>query len=129
MGGEPKLTTPAVLRLLGAGASGAILIALGDGPLRTKDLTERVRGYTPRTVYRYSAKLAELGIMERHEEPGVPSKVVHSLTDPCGRELFEMLAAYADASLSRLPNGEIDAHPGPRSGCWPTSGNRGWSRS
>lgn len=109
-GRDSKLTTPEVLRLLGAGASGAILMALGDGPLRTKELTERVRGYTPRTVYRYTGKLTELGVIERQEEPGVPSKVVHSLSDPCGRELFELVDAYADASFNRLPNGEIDAH-------------------
>jgi DNA-binding HxlR family transcriptional regulator len=108
--GESKLTTPDVLRLLGAGASGAILMALGEGPLRTKELTERVPGYTPRTVYRYAGKLTELGVIERHEEPGVPSKVVLSLSDPCGRELYELVGTYADASLSRLPNGEIDAH-------------------
>lgn len=85
-------------------------MALGDGPLRTKELTGRVRGYTPRTIYRYAARLAELGIVERQEEPGVPSKVVHSLSEPAGRELFELVGAYADASLSRLANGEIDAH-------------------
>jgi DNA-binding HxlR family transcriptional regulator len=99
-----------VLRLLGAGAAGAILMALGEEPLRTKELTERVRGYTPRTVYRYAGKLAELGVIERHEEPGVPSKVVHSLSDPCGRELYELVNAYADASFTRLRDGEIDAH-------------------
>jgi DNA-binding HxlR family transcriptional regulator len=99
-----------VLRLLGAGASGAILMALGDSGLRTKELTERVRGYTPRTVYRYVGKLTEIGIIERHEEPGVPSKVTHSLTRPCGQELHDLVEAYAAASLSRLPNGEIDAH-------------------
>ncbi|HET9677619.1 MAG TPA: winged helix-turn-helix transcriptional regulator [Solirubrobacterales bacterium] len=107
---EAELTTPGVLRLLGAGASGAIVMALKDGPLRTKELTERVRGYTPRTVYRYANRLTELGVIAREEEPGVPSKVVHSLTEPCGRELFELIDAYADASLTRLPNGEIDAH-------------------
>lgn len=105
-----ELTTSGVLRLLSAGASGAILMALGEGPLRTKELTERVRGYTPRTVYRYTSKLTELGVIKRQEEPGVPSKVVHSLTEPCGRELYELIDAYADASLTRLPNGEIDAH-------------------
>jgi DNA-binding HxlR family transcriptional regulator len=83
-------------------------MALGEGPLRTKELTERVRGYTPRTVYRYASKLNELGVIERQEEPGVPSKVVHSLTDPCGRELHGLVDA--DASLTRLPGGEIDAH-------------------
>ena len=105
-----ELTTPQVLRLLGAGASGAILMALGDGPLRTKELTGRVRGYTPRTVYRYAGRLAELGVIERQEEPGVPSKVVHSLSKPSGQELYELIEAYADASFTRLRGGEIDAH-------------------
>jgi DNA-binding HxlR family transcriptional regulator len=99
-----------VLRLLSGGASGAILMALGGGPLRTKELTERIRGYTPRTVYRYAEKLTAMGVIERQEEPGVPSKVTHSLADPCGRELFDLVDAYANASLTRLPSGEIDAH-------------------
>jgi DNA-binding HxlR family transcriptional regulator len=99
-----------VLRLLGTGAGGTILMALGEGPLRTKELTERVRGYTSRTVYRYAAKLAELGVIDRHEEPGVPSKVVHSLSEPCGRELYELVEMYASASFTRLRGEEIDAH-------------------
>jgi DNA-binding HxlR family transcriptional regulator len=104
------LTIGGVLRLLGAGASGSIMMALRDGPLRTKELTERVPGYAPRTIYRYSAKLAELAMVEREEEPGVPSKVVHRLTEPSGRELADLIDAYADASLGRLPSGEIGAH-------------------
>jgi DNA-binding HxlR family transcriptional regulator len=99
-----------VLRLLSAGATGEILMALGAGPLRTKDLTERVPGYAPRTIYRYAGKLAELEVVEREEEPGVPSKVVHTLTDPCGSELYELIGRYADAAMSRLPDGRIDAH-------------------
>lgn len=105
-----RLTTLGVLRLLSGGASGAILMALGDGPLRTKELTERVRGYTPRTVYRYTGKLVEAGVIERHEEPGVPSKVIHNLSRSSGEELHGLLQAYAEASLSRLPSGEMDAH-------------------
>jgi DNA-binding HxlR family transcriptional regulator len=103
-------TIPQVLRLLGAGASGAILMALGEGPLRTKEMTERVPGYTPRTIYRYSSKLVEIGVLERHEEVGVPSKVTHALTKPRGRELHELVVAYADASFARLSGGRIDAH-------------------
>lgn len=99
-----------VLRLLSAGATGAILMALGEGPLRTKNLTERVPGYAPRTIYRYAGKLAELEVIDREEEPGVPSKVVHTLTDPCGSELYELVNKFADASMSRLPDGRIDAH-------------------
>jgi DNA-binding HxlR family transcriptional regulator len=103
-------STADVLRLLGAGATGAILMALGEGPLRTKELTERVSGYAPRTIYRYAGKLANLDVIAREEEPGVPSKVVHSLTDGCGTELYELVNRYADASLTRLPDGGIDAH-------------------
>lgn len=99
-----------VLRLLSAGATGAILMALGEGPLRTKNLTERVPGYAPRTIYRYAGKLAELEVIEREEEPGVPSKVVHTLTEPCGSELYELVNRFADASMTRLPDGRIDAH-------------------
>jgi DNA-binding HxlR family transcriptional regulator len=99
-----------VLRLLSAGATGAILMALGEGPLRTKNLTERVPGYAPRTIYRYAGKLAELEVIEREEEPGVPSKVVHTLSDPCGSELYNLVNRFADASLTRLPDGRIDAH-------------------
>ena len=102
-------STADVLRLLSAGATGAILMALGEGPLRTMELTERVPGYAPRTIYRYAGKLAELDVIARDEEPGVPSKVVHSLTDACGSELYELVNRYADASLTRLPDGRIDA--------------------
>jgi DNA-binding HxlR family transcriptional regulator len=102
-------STADVLRLLGAGATGAILMALGEGPLRTKELTERVPGYAPRTIYRYTGKLTALDVIAREEEPGVPSKVVHSLTDGCGSELYELVNRYADASLTRLPDGRLDA--------------------
>lgn len=103
-------STSDVLRLLSAGATGAILMALGEGPLRTKHLTERVPGYTPRTIYRHAGRLAELEVIEREEEPGPPSKVVHTLTDPCGSELYELVNRFADASMTRLPDGRIDAH-------------------
>ncbi|HEX5593507.1 MAG TPA: winged helix-turn-helix transcriptional regulator [Solirubrobacterales bacterium] len=103
-------STADVLRLLSAGATGAILMALGEGPLRTMELTERVPGYTPRTIYRHAGKLAELEVVERKEEPGVPSKVVHTLTDDCGAELYELVNRFADASMTRLPDGRIDAH-------------------
>lgn len=103
-------STADVLRLLSAGATGAILMALGEGPLRTKSLTERVSGYAPRTIYRYAGKLSELEVIEREEVPGVPSKVIHSLTDPCGVDLHDLVDRFADASLTRLPDGGLDAH-------------------
>ncbi|MGN6814491.1 MAG: hypothetical protein ACTHK3_00165, partial [Solirubrobacterales bacterium] len=57
-----------------------------------------------------AGRLSEIGLIERHEEPGVPSKVTHRLTDPDGQELLTLLEAYADASLTRLSSGEVDAH-------------------
>jgi DNA-binding HxlR family transcriptional regulator len=105
-----RASTADVLRLLSAGATGAILMALGEQPLRTKSLTEQVPGYAPRTIYRYAGKLAELEVVEREEEPGVPSKVVHRLSDPCGTELYDLVKRFADASLTKLPDGRIDAH-------------------
>ena len=106
----PGASTPEILRLLSRGATGAILMALGDGPLRTKELTERVPGYTPRTIYRYAGRLSDLGVVDRDEEPGVPSKVTHTLTDACGYDLYNLVTRFADASLTRLSNGQIDAH-------------------
>lgn len=103
---------PALLRLLGAGASGSILLALGERPLRTKELTTLVPGYAPRTVYRYVRRLTDIGAIAREEEPGVPSKVVHSLTNPCGRDLHDLIQSYArtSTSLERLADGRIVPH-------------------
>lgn len=108
----PEKGVGSLLRLLGAGASGSILLALGEGPLRTKDLTTRVQGYAPRTVYRYVGRLTELGAIERDEEPGVPSKVIHSLIDPCGVDLHDLVVSYArvSTSLQRLSDGGIVPH-------------------
>jgi DNA-binding HxlR family transcriptional regulator len=98
-----------LLQLLGAGASSAILLALGEEPLRTMELTARVPGYSPRTVYRYVSRLADIGANTREEEPGVPTKVVHSLTDPCGTDLYKLIKLYSKSStlLERLQNGGI----------------------
>jgi DNA-binding HxlR family transcriptional regulator len=96
-----------LLRLLGPGASGSILLALGDGPLRTKELVERVPGYAARTTYRYLGRLTDIAVIEREEEPGVPSKVINRLADPCGVDLYEMVEAYAQASLEHLSDGTL----------------------
>ncbi len=101
---------PELLRLLGAGAAGSILLALQEGQLRTKDLATRVPGFAPRTVYRYVGRLIEIGAIEREEEPGVPSKVFHRLTGPCGEELAALVSAYSQATLDVLPDGEVVPH-------------------
>lgn len=102
-------TVAEVLRILSSGATGSILMALAGGPLRTKQLATKVPGYTPRTIYRYAGRLAELGVIDREVEKGPPSRVTQTLTDPCGTELLELIDRYADASLQRLPGGGIAA--------------------
>jgi len=99
-----------LLALLGSGAGGEILLALGEGPLRTKELTERVPVYSPRTLYRHLDRLAGIAVVEREEEPGVPSKVVNRLTDPRGTSLYALVDRYARASLDHLPGGGILTH-------------------
>jgi DNA-binding HxlR family transcriptional regulator len=85
-------------------------MALGAGPLRTKELTERVPGYSPRSIYRHAAKLAELGVVDRVEEPGVPSKVVYRLSGSRATELYELVDRFADVALMRLPDGQVASY-------------------
>jgi len=97
-----------ILRLLSGGATEAILLALGDGPLQTKVLTHQVRGYTARTVYRYLPKLARLGLVERSGEPSGSSKVVNTLTAEAGRDMCGVVERFARASMTRLSGEQVE---------------------
>ncbi len=99
-----------LLHLLGTGAGGQILLALGEGPLRTEELTARIRDFSSRSVYRRTTKLVAHNVIDRHEEPGVPSTVVLSLSEPEGRELFDLVHAFATTSTAGLPGEEPPAH-------------------
>ncbi len=98
-----------ILHLLSSGASGAILMELGEGPQRTKSLTDRVGGYTPRTVYRHLSRLTQLGLVEREERLEGGGAVVHELTGG-GIELNELIGRFTTAATMRLPSGQIDAN-------------------
>jgi DNA-binding HxlR family transcriptional regulator len=104
-----------LLKLLGNGANGPILRALGPRPLRTKKLTEKVPVYAPRTVYRHTRNLVDFGLIEREEIAGVPSTVIHSLS-PSGRDLYELVESYAEASLPWVTG------PGSGDGLWTVCG-------
>jgi DNA-binding HxlR family transcriptional regulator len=108
----------AILKLLGNGANGPILMALGPRSLRTKKLTEKVPTYAPRTVYRHARKLAELGLVDREEVAGVPSTVIHCLS-PAGRDLYHLIDSYAKASLPWVSG------PGSGDGLWTVCGLMG----
>jgi DNA-binding HxlR family transcriptional regulator len=47
--------------------------------------------------------MREHGLIAREEEPGVPSRVVLSLTDPLGRNLCRLLRSFASTTMSKLP--------------------------
>jgi DNA-binding HxlR family transcriptional regulator len=104
-----------LLKLVGNGANGPILMALGPRSLRTKKLTEKVPTCAPRTVYRHARKLAEAGLVNREEIAGVPSTVIHSLS-PAGRDLYHLLDSYAKASLPFVTG------PGSGDGFWTVCG-------
>jgi DNA-binding HxlR family transcriptional regulator len=114
LGGEGT-TVADLLKLLGNGANGPILMALSPRSLRTKKLTEKVPTYAPRTVYRHARKLAELGLVDREEVAGVPSTVIHSLS-PAGRDLCHLIDSYAEASLPWVTG------PGSGDGLWTVCG-------
>jgi DNA-binding HxlR family transcriptional regulator len=99
-----------ILRLIGTGPGGQILMALGAGPLRTTQLTNQVEDFSSRSVYRQVAKMESHRLIDRKEEPGVPSRVTLSLSEPVGRELFRLLQAFAATSMSQLPGGGSSAH-------------------
>lgn len=109
--GASRLDPPSLgeaLQILGTGAAGPILMALGAGPLRTKRLTERIAHFDPRTVYRHAQHLTRLELVERREEAGIPSVVFYRLSDERGRELFRVLDAYGGGALPRSDDGQVE---------------------
>ncbi len=64
---------------------------LARRPLRTMQLAERIQGTSARSVYRCISKLETFGLVERHEQQGVPSTVLLKLSNPAGRSLCRLL--------------------------------------
>jgi DNA-binding HxlR family transcriptional regulator len=93
-GPRPDHSVAGVLHLLGTEPEGRILTELGHGPLRTKQLTERVCDISARSIYRSVGRLASFGLIDRYEEPGTPSKVLLRLTEPAGRNLFRLRRTF-----------------------------------
>ncbi|MDQ3725367.1 MAG: hypothetical protein M3335_05690 [Actinomycetota bacterium] len=79
---------------------------LGQRSLRTKQLTERIRGFSPRSVYRCVGKLEEYGLIDRHEETGVPSTVLLRLTAALGRPLFRLLRLFTSSFSAGVSTSE-----------------------
>lgn len=108
--GAPDVSVAGILRLVGTGPSGQILMALSTGPSRTERLARQIKDFSTRSVYRHVSKLEAHHLINRQEVPGVPSKVVLRLSQPAGRELVRLLKTFAATPRSWLPGGASNAH-------------------
>jgi len=79
-------------------------MALCGGPLRTKQLTQRALGVSPRSVYRCLRRLDALGLIERRTEVGVQNMTLIRLSEGGARDLARLLRIFTSASL---PPGRI----------------------
>lgn len=71
----------AAIELLGKRWTGAIVSALGEGPLRFGELGKSVPGVSDRLLSTRLRELEEAGVVEREVEPGAPVKVSYSLSE------------------------------------------------
>jgi DNA-binding HxlR family transcriptional regulator len=81
----------AAIELIGKRWSGAILSALGDGPLRFGEIGQAVPGMSDRLLSERLRELEAEGLVERAVEKDAPVRVSYSLTSK-GAELRPVLA-------------------------------------
>jgi DNA-binding HxlR family transcriptional regulator len=70
----------AAIELIGKRWTGAILIALTDGPKRFGELAKAVPGLSDRLLSQRLRELEEEGLVERTVAPDAPVKVTYALT-------------------------------------------------
>ena len=84
MGVSKKETSPcpidATLSIIDGRWKGTILWRLLDGPMRTSELRRSIPEITERMLLRHLRDLTESGILDRHQEQGLPLRVRYSLT-------------------------------------------------
>jgi DNA-binding HxlR family transcriptional regulator len=94
------------LTLLSVPLNVQVLTALEDGPMALTDL-RRATGSPPQTTTRKHLRtLTDLGVLERHQEPGFPGGVDYQLSSS-GMELVEV-ARVADSWLRSAPDGPVE---------------------
>jgi DNA-binding HxlR family transcriptional regulator len=70
----------AAIELIGRRWSGAILFALGDGPMRFAEIAAAVPRMSDRLLSQRLKELESEGLVDRSVEPGTPVRVTYSLT-------------------------------------------------
>lgn len=71
----------AAIELIGKRWTGAILIALTDGPSRFGELAKAVPGISDRLLSQRLRELEESGLVQRTVEEGTPVRVSYALTE------------------------------------------------
>jgi DNA-binding HxlR family transcriptional regulator len=79
------------IELIGKRWTGAIVVALSDGPMRYADIGKAVPGLSDRLLSQRLRELEEEGLVERVVEAGTPVRVVYSLTE-AGQQLDPVLS-------------------------------------
>ena len=94
MGVSKKAISPcpidATLSVIDGRWKGTILWRLLDGPMRTSELRKSIPEITERMLLRHLRDMTESGILDRHQEQGLPLRVRYSLT-PYGMTLVPVL--------------------------------------
>jgi Predicted transcriptional regulators len=71
----------AMLSVIDGRWKGTILWRLCDGPMRTSELHRSIPGITERMLIRHLKELVADGILERHQESGLPARVTYSISE------------------------------------------------
>ncbi|HLH08869.1 MAG TPA: helix-turn-helix domain-containing protein [Terriglobales bacterium] len=94
MGVSKKQISPcpidATLSVIDGRWKGTILWRLLNGPMRTNELRKSIPEITERMLLRHLRELTSAGILDRHQEQGLPLRVWYSLT-PYGMTLVPVL--------------------------------------
>ena len=69
------------IELIGKRWSGAIVWALGEGPVRFGELSRRVPGVSDRLLSQRLRELEDWGLVERNVEDAAPVRVSYALTE------------------------------------------------
>jgi DNA-binding HxlR family transcriptional regulator len=79
------------IELIGKRWTGAIVVALTNGPMRYAELGKAVPGLSDRLLSQRLRELEEEGLVERQVEAGAPVRVTYSLTE-AGQQLDPVLS-------------------------------------
>ena len=79
------------IELIGKRWTGAIVVALTEGPMRYAELGKAVPGLSDRLLSQRLRELEVEGLVEREVEAGTPVRVTYSLTE-AGQQLDPVLS-------------------------------------